>query len=130
MSESNNTPINHVAECAQAREEKAEREYTVADAILDAQWVRRTPDGIFEGQKAKTIILTLLSALEASPCYLKAVKERRESFTILDYDKAGHNALHAWAYHAELHGARPAKLAEAYAKAEKWSQLPDARWPT
>lgn len=123
------TTAEVIAACAKDREEAAARQYTVADAIEDAQWIRRTPDAFVAPQRAKRCIVTLLAALEASPCYFKAARLGLPSFTLLPYDKAGHIALNVWATTAESHGCRPEKVADARAKVREWSQRPDLKWP-
>jgi len=117
-----------VRDCAAAREQP-KPQYTIADAITDAQFYRQQPEYIVDLEKAKRVIDTLLSALEASPCYFKGARLGIPTFTLLAYDRAGHSAMLDWADAAEAHGCRAEKINEARAHAIEWADRPDARWP-
>jgi hypothetical protein len=118
-----------VDECAQQREQP-ERAMTVQEAIDEALWVERTPDGFLHPERSRTIIRTLHAALQASPCYYKGVRESIPTFTLLAYDPAGHAAIRRWADLAQTHGARPAKYESAIAMVRDWELRTDLRWPT
>lgn len=107
-----------------------EREYKIADAIADAQFYRAHPEAVVDGANAKRTINTLLSALEASPCYLKAAREGIPSFTLLAYDFAGHLALTRWIMEAQDHGCRAEKVIQARGMLAEWTRRTDLRWPT
>lgn len=118
-----------VADCARMREE-ARREFTIADAIAEAEWLAKTPDGVLSHAVAKQTVLALLAALQSSPCYYKAVQRGIPTFTFLAYDKAGHDAIRLWSVLAEKHGARPEKYVTARTMVAAWEQRTDLRWPT
>lgn len=107
-----------------------EREYTIADAITDAQFYRSHPEAVVDGGNAKRTIDTLLAALETSPCYLKGVREGIPTFTLLAYDFAGHLALTRWIVEAQAHGCRPEKVVQARGMLAEWARRTDLRWPT
>lgn len=102
---------------------------TIPDAIDKSEWLRRTPDGRLDPDKAREIIITLLSAIEASPSFLKASKLGLRTFTILPYDRAGHVALAGWITQAAAHGCRPEKVQDAEKILADWSQRTDLKWP-
>lgn len=104
--------------------------YTIPHAIDDALWARRTPDGLLSPERSKQVIVALLAALEASPCFLKGAREGIPTFTLLAYDPAGHAAIRRWADLAQTHGARPEKYESALAMVRQWEQRHDLKWPT
>jgi hypothetical protein len=107
-----------------------EREYKINDAITDAQYYRAHPEVIVDARHAKRVIDTLLSGLEVSPCYFKAVRLGIPSFTFLAYDRGAHDAILGWSYLAEINGARPEKYESARALVAEWEKRTDLRWPT
>lgn len=122
---------NVVAACAALRE-APKPDYTIADAIDDAIWVRRTPDGFMEPEKGKLLIVTLLSALERSKCYLNAVRRGQEVFVLVQQDRAAASPIELWALDAQKHGCPEAKVQEALQTARRWrEQQPNVtKWPT
>lgn len=126
----NKPDTSTVVEACAAMREQARENYTVAQALDDALWLRRTPDAVLSPDRSKQIIATLLAATEASPCFYKGVRDGVPTFTLLAYDQAGHAAIRIWAQLAEQHGARPEKFASAIAMVTSWERRPDLRWPT
>src|SRR5712664_2803905 len=118
-----------VEDCARMREGAARQNYTIAEAVSDARWLRRTPDAAVLPERARQTIDTLLAALEASPCFLKGAVLGIPTFTILAYDRAGHVAMTRWAHAAEDHGCRQDKVQEVRAKATEWALRTDCKWP-
>jgi hypothetical protein len=117
-------------EMARMRAETEARPMTIAEAVDKVRWVERTPDGILDPIVAKRVMATLLGAIEASPCYFKAVTQNIPSFTLLATDHAGHRAILLWSSLAEEHGARPEKYESARKMVIEWIKRPDLRWPT
>jgi hypothetical protein len=115
---------------AAQREASKSMPFTIANAIEEALWMRKTPDGYMTPEKQRLLVLTLLSALESSPCFFKGARLNIPTFTLLSYDLAGHAALQAWINAAEAHGCRPEKVDDARRILRTWSQLPGLRWPT
>jgi hypothetical protein len=118
-----------VSECAQLRDQAASRVMTIPNAIDAALWIERTPDAIVDPTVAKDIIRTLHAALQASPCYYKAARLGIPTFVLLAHDRAGHDAIFAWARVADMHGCRAEKVEDARAMAVQWSARPDCKWP-
>src|SRR5712664_1805808 len=116
------TAADVVADSARMREETARKTYTIADAIDDARWLRRTPDGVLSPDRSKQVIDTLLAALEASPCYFKGARLGIPTFTLIAYDLAGQIAILKWAEVAEAHGCRHEKVQDALAKVTEWGK--------
>jgi hypothetical protein len=108
---------------------RPEPNYTIAQAIGDARWVQNTPDAVIAPDRSKQIILTLLAAIEASPCYLKASMLGMRPFVILPYDRAGDAAMLEWIRQADAHGCRADKVDDARAMLMQWRQRPDRVWP-
>lgn len=124
-----NDPAKVIADCAEMRDGQRP-DMTVAEAIAQAQWVRRTPDGVLSPAIAKQTMEALLSALEASPCYFKGARLGIPTFTLLAYDRAGHLAIGEWIKQASAHGCRPEKVADASARLAEFMQRTDCSWPT
>src|SRR5258708_24957373 len=106
---------NVIAACAEQREAKHAAEQqpmTIPEAISQAIWTRKTPDGFLDPALAKKTIVALLSALEASPCYFKGARLGIPTFTLLAYDRAGHIAIREWANAAQAHGCRMEKVTD------------------
>jgi hypothetical protein len=121
-----------VAACAQAREEAAKpKVMTIAQAVDHAAFLERIQDGIVAPDTARAAIRTLLAALQASPCYYKAVLKGEEVFVLRQQDRAAPHAISEWAQWAEQHGCSPAKVDSARTKASRWiSQAIDTtKWP-
>lgn len=57
-------PSNTIAEMTAQREARAARELTIADAIAEAKWLDKTPDGVLAPNVAKDVIRTLHAALQ------------------------------------------------------------------
>ena len=102
---------------------------TVASAIETAQALRSQPELLLDSRGYRRIIGALLEALEASPCYFKAVRLGEPSFTLRAHDLAGHTALDVWATLSEQHGCRPDKVQEARKLVSEWRERSDLRWP-
>ena len=122
-------PEDVIQDCQRMRE-APRPEYTVADAVEDAKWVERTPDGVLSPDRARQVIAMLHAALQASPCYYKAAQQNIPTFVLLGYDLAGHEAMIAWIAAASKHGCRPEKLADAIEILSRWKKLSGLRWPT
>lgn len=125
------TGTNVVAECASLREEAARKEYTIAQAIQDAMWVRRTPDAVISPARAKQMITTLLSGIESSRCFLKALQNGEEVFVLRSIDRAAPFGIVAWADAAAERGCRAEKLDDAYRISGRWTNQPaeKTKWP-
>jgi hypothetical protein len=113
----------------QAQREAPRPPMTIPEAIDKAEWLRRTPDGWLDPDKARETIITLLSALEVSPCYFKGAKYGIPTATFLAYDKAAHYALRKWAEISQAHGAPAAKYGWGFSLANEWSKRTDLKWP-
>lgn len=124
-------PSQVVADCADARAAAAAVPYTVADAIADAQWVRRTPDAMIGDPKARKVIEALLAALERSTCYLNAMQRGQEVFVMVQQDRAAPAAISTWATVASRHGCAFDKVDGAFRVAERWRSQADhaTKWP-
>ena len=120
-----------VADIAEQREAAAKVEMTILDAIDDAQWLRRTPDGVVGPMRMRAIVDTLLSGLERSRCYYNAVRRGQEVFVLVQQDRAAPPAIGQWAAVAAVHGCPDEKVQNALATAESWRhQLATAtKWP-
>jgi hypothetical protein len=103
---------------------------TVAEAIMLAVTIRTQPEFLIDPRAAKRVIDTLLSAIEASPCYLKGVREGIPTFVLLATDRAAIPALTEWIDHAAAHGCRAEKVENAMSILSNWRKRPDLRWPT
>jgi len=121
-----------VADMAEQREAAAKVEMTILDAIDDAQWLRRTPDGVVGPMRLRGIVDTLLSALERSRCYYNAMRRGQETFVLVQQDRAAPAAIGQWAAIAATHGCPDDKVQNALSTAERWrKQLATAtKWPT
>jgi hypothetical protein len=122
---------NVVADATKMREAAATREYTMADAIADARWVERTPDGLLDAERARQIITTLHAALQRSRCYYNAVQRGQEVFVLVQQDRAAPLAITAWANIAGNHGCPQEKVDDAIRVAIAWRGLaPETtKWP-
>jgi hypothetical protein len=114
---------------AEQREAAAQRPMTIPEAIDAALWLRGMSEPILSSDRARRIIETLLSALEASPCYFKGARHGIPTATFLAYDMAAHHALHEWAYAAQMHGAPREKYEWGHRLASEWKRRPDCKWP-
>lgn len=121
--------VDVIKDCARMRAARATQPMTIADAIDKVRWLERTPDGILDPLVAKRVMATLLGAIEASPCYYKAVTQNLPSFTLIP-ERAAVIALREWANAAKAHGARPEKYEPAFQMAVQWDMRPGIRWPT
>jgi len=121
-----------VADMAADREAQTKRGMTIQEAIEGALWLRRTPDGHMDTAKLRVLALTLLSALEASTCYFKAMQKGEEVFVLRQQDRAAPLAIDTWANAAEIKGCGHAKVADARAIAARWlkQDLDTTKWPT
>lgn len=121
-----------VADMTEQREASAKpSDITILDAIDDAQWLRRTPDGVVGPERLRRIIDTLLSGLERSRCYYNAVRRVQEVFVLVQQDRAAPAAIGHWAAIAAVHGCPDEKVQNALATAERWRQqlLTATKWP-
>lgn len=121
-----------VNDAADNREKIASKPYTIADAIADAQWVERTPDGFMDPMAAKRTIVTLLAALQQSSCYFNAVRRGQATFVLVEQDRAAPIAIEVWAQTAEGHGCAEEKVVSALRTAANWRTQPAnvTKWPT
>lgn len=108
-----------------------EKELTIPEAITRAQDLRASPEMMISEKSARKIIDGLLSALEASPCYLKAMQRGEEVFVFREPDRAAVRPISLWADIAEAHDCRAEKVESARVKAKRWSELPlyRTKWP-
>lgn len=115
-----------------AREACAAKPLTIPQAIHEALWMARTPDGFVTPTKARDVVLTLLSALQQNTCYLKAMLANQEVFVLRQHDLAAIEPMRLWAELAERHGASQEKVGSARTKAQRWDMQPrdTTRWPT
>lgn len=118
-----------VKEMSEQRQETAERPMTIPEAIDAALWMRNMPEALVSDARAKRIIDTLLSALQASPCYFKGAHLGIPTATFLAYDRAAHAALRTWSQQAYEHGATPEKYEWGIHLAIEWEKRPDCKWP-
>lgn len=116
----------------EARAAAAAAPYTIAQAIDQARWLRNTPDGILDPTIARKTIEGLLSALEVSRCYLKAMEKGEEVFVLRQQDRAAPTAIRIWAEIAERKGCDTKKVDEAYRISKRWLMQPEraTKWPT
>lgn len=119
-----------VKACADQRE-ATRPQFTIANAIEEGQWLRRTPDGIIAPELAKRTILTLLSALESSRCFFNAVQRGQEVFVLVQQDRAAPAAIEVWALDAGRHGCKSGKVEDAMQTAHRWRSLQPhmTKWP-
>jgi len=127
-------PYDVVRQCAELREQQekeAQKPMTIPEAIARAQWMQRTPDGFAEPMTMRKTIIALLAALEASPCYFKAVQKGEEVFVLRQSDRAAPFVIQHWAALADDHGCKPEKVIDAQAIASRWIALDLAttKWP-
>lgn len=120
-----------VTDMAEQRQAAAKPEMSILDAIDDAQWLRRTPDGQVTADRLRRICDTLLSALERSPCYFNAVRRGQETFVLVSQDRAAPHAIMEWVQWAERHGCPDSKCEQAAQTAQKWINQPTTatKWP-
>lgn len=123
-----------VEQMAREREERAkaaEQALTITEAINEAQWLRKTPDGILDPLRARKTIDALLSAIESSPCFLKAKLKGEEVFVLRQQDRAAPFAIRYWAEAAERKGCPGTKVEEANRISVRWGrQSPNVtKWP-
>lgn len=123
-------PADVVQACAEQRAAST-RQHTIADAIEEARFYRRTPEAIMDSHQAKRCIETLLSALERSTCYLNAVARGQGVFVLVQQDRAAPAAIEAWAAVAKLHGCNPEKVESAFVTAHAWrsQSVERTKWP-
>jgi hypothetical protein len=119
-----------VASCAEQRA-AASTGYTIAEAINDAEFLRRQPEAILSDSQAKRLIDTLLCALQLHPSYLTAVVRGQDVFPLIEQDRAAPFAIRQWAEVAERHGTPPEKILGAKLRAKRWAEsaLPSKKWP-
>ena len=110
-------------------------ENLIAAAIRYAEFLREKVD---ENKSAPPVvgvvrlhqfIDALLSALEASPVYLKAAKLGLPTFVLIASDRAAPAAIRMWAKEAEQHGCRKDKVDKARRISEQWDERTDTYWP-
>lgn len=120
-----------VVQACAAQREGSVRPFTIADAIEEAKWLRRTPDGIIAPELAKRTITTLLAALESSKCFFNAVQRGQEVFVLVQQDRAAVPAIQRWATTAGNHGCSLEKVNDAFRTAERWEKQDPAatKWP-
>jgi len=106
-------------------------EMTIQGAIGKALWFRQQPEVVIDTATALRTIDTLLSALEFSQCYFKALQKGEEVFVLRQPDRAAPAAIREWVRLADSHGCGPAKVVDAMATAGRWSaQDPSTtKWP-
>lgn len=120
-----------VQDMAAQRASKPEAEYSILDAIDDALWLRRTPDGVVGADRLRKITDTLLAALQRSKCYYNAVRRGQEVFVLVQQDRAAPWAIRKWGTRAHEHGCPKEKVDAAFATAQRWEQQDQAmtKWP-
>jgi hypothetical protein len=120
-----------IAACA-AQRAATSTEYTIADAIHDARFLRRVPEAVVSDAQAKRLIGTLFAAIDGAPAFLKALERGQEVFVLVEQDRAAPYAIRQWAEVAENHGTGPEKVLDAKLLAKRWSEspLPAKKWPT
>lgn len=102
---------------------------TVAEAINEARWMRRTPDGISSPVVNRKVIDVLLAALEVNPAYLKAVEKNEPTFVLRAQDLAAPTVIGTWAAIAAAQGCDEDKVQEAMSKAALMERWPNRKWP-
>lgn len=123
--------MNKVREMGEQAE--AAPSMTVAEAIREAQHIRaQREEYLVTPQKLKLINATLLSAIESSPCFLKAKQKGEEVFVLRQQDRAAPFAIASWADLADGHGCAHEKVTDARAIATRWRVQHDdqTKWPT
>lgn len=125
------TEGNKVVAEMSAQRASQQPEYTILDAIDDALWLRRTPDGEVSNDRLRRIVDTLLSALQRSQCYYNAVRRGQEVFVLVQQDRAAPWAIRKWGTRAHEHGCPKEKLDSAFATAQRWEAQNTAmtKWP-
>lgn len=105
--------------------------YTLTSAIEQALFLRKQQECLLSGPEARALIDTLLSAIESSPCYMKALLKGEEVFVLRQQDRAAPGAIDNWAAEAKRHGCPEEKVRTAFAKSKRWAHLPDekTKWP-
>jgi len=106
-------------------------EYTLVSAVEQALFLRKQPECLLSGPEARALIETLLCAIEAHPCYMKALLKGEQVFVLRQQDRAAPGAINMWAVTAKQHGCTAAKVEEAFRISKRWDHLPDAKtkWP-
>lgn len=103
----------------------------IREAIGKAQWYRSQPEVCVDDKTAKTVIDTLLSALQQSRCYFNAVQRGQRTFVLVEQDRAAVEAIRRWADLAEQHGCPHDKVSQARMLATSWEAKPqtETKWP-
>lgn len=124
-------PAGVVRETTEQREQAAKRPMTLSEAFEEAKWLRRMPEGILSPVVARQAIETLYAAIDANPVLRKALERGQEIFVLVQQDRAAPSAITQWADLAKTHGCPEEKVADAYKKAVRWLEKPDAgkKWP-
>lgn len=116
---------------AQREDAMADKPMTISEAINWALWMRRTPDGLLSPEIQRRTVAALLSALESSPCFFKAVQKGEEVFVLRQQDRVAPKAIRTWAVEAEQHGCGEKKVIHAFQIAKAWEgqdQI-NTKWP-
>lgn len=127
--------MSTVTEMAAARAQalaSADEPMTIAEAIGKAQFLRLQPECVVSALEARRVIDALLSAIQSSPTFHKALLAGEEVFVLRSRDRAAPMAIHVWALQAAEHGADHNKVSDAEQTWVRWElQSPDkTRWPT
>ena len=120
-----------VQDCTAHREKVHLRPMTLAEAFEEAKWLRRMPEGILSPAIARQTIEVLYAAIDANPVLRKALERNQEIFVLVQQDRCAPAAITTWADMAKAHGCPAEKVQEAYRKAVRWLEAPDAgkKWP-
>lgn len=97
----------------------APEQMTIVEAVGKAQWYRTQPEVGVDDRMAKRVIDTLLSALEVSPPYLKAVLKGEPVFILRGQDVFSPQLVRQWARLADESGCPTDKVNEANSKAAR-----------
>ena len=118
-----------VAACTEQR--MHQRQFTINDAIEEALWLRRTPDGVLSPDVAKRTIEALYASIERSRCFLNATRRGQEIFVLAQQDRAAPAAIAAWAATARSHGCQSEKVDSAFRTAQRWGaqSVDTTKWP-
>lgn len=106
-----------------AVEREAQRQpMTIANAISKAKYLRQFPETVMSEKQSHEVIDTLLKALEASPCYLKATLAGMPTFVLIASDISATKAVGDWCSRRIADGRNVAgdfQITEALAIAER-----------
>lgn len=128
------SPAAVVQDMAAMREEnraQADAPMSIGEAVDLARRLRQAPETVLDAARSKRAIDALLSGLEYSPTYLKAIVAGEEVFVLRQRDRCAPAAIVTWTRSASEHGCPDEKVLGANGTWRRWYALPESmtRWP-